>query len=137
MSAATSPTLPASRASFPFPRCTRFIPALGCLHLLFSPPRTFSLRLLSQPAPFISRSQLTCHFPPEAFSDHLIWRCVCAKSLQSCLTLCDPMDCTPPGSSVHGLLQASVLEWVAVLPTGNLPDPGINASSLSLSHHLN
>ena len=37
-----------------------------------------------------------------------------AKSLQSCLTLCDPMDCSPPGSSVHGILQARILEWVAM-----------------------
>ena len=33
---------------------------------------------------------------------------------QSCPTLCDPMDCSPPGSSVHGILQASILEWVAM-----------------------
>ena len=33
---------------------------------------------------------------------------------QSCLTLCNPMDCSPPGSSVHGMLQAKVLEWVAM-----------------------
>ena len=37
-----------------------------------------------------------------------------AKSLQSCPTLCDPMDCSLPGSSVHGILQARVLEWVAI-----------------------
>ena len=36
-----------------------------------------------------------------------------AKSLQSCPTLCDPMDCSLPGSSVHGLFQARVLEWGA------------------------
>ena len=34
-----------------------------------------------------------------------------AKSLQSCPTLCDPMYCSPPGSSVHGIFQARVLEW--------------------------
>ena len=33
---------------------------------------------------------------------------------QSCLTLCDPVDCSPPGSSVHGSLQARILEWVAI-----------------------
>ena len=33
---------------------------------------------------------------------------------QSCLTLCDPVDCSPPGSSVHGILQARILEWVAM-----------------------
>ena len=37
-----------------------------------------------------------------------------AKSLQSCPTLCDPMDCSPPGSSIHGICQARVLEWGAV-----------------------
>ena len=37
-----------------------------------------------------------------------------AKSLQSCLTLCDPMDCSLPGFSVHGIFQARVLEWVAI-----------------------
>ena len=36
------------------------------------------------------------------------------KSLQLCLTLCDPIDCSLPGSSVHGLLQARVLKWVAM-----------------------
>ena len=37
-----------------------------------------------------------------------------AQSLQSCLSLCDPMNCSPPGSSVHGLLQARILEWVTM-----------------------
>ena len=37
-----------------------------------------------------------------------------AKSLQSCLTLCDPIDCSPPGSTVPGILQARTLEWVAI-----------------------
>ena len=41
--------------------------------------------------------------------------CVRAKSLQSCLTLCDTMDCSPPGCSFHGFLQARTLEWVATL----------------------
>ena len=40
--------------------------------------------------------------------------CMLAKSFQSCLTLCNPMDCRPPGSSVHGILQAGILEWVAM-----------------------
>ena len=38
-----------------------------------------------------------------------------AKSLQNCPTLCDPMDCSPPGFSVHGISQARILEWVAML----------------------
>ena len=41
--------------------------------------------------------------------------CVCVMLVaQSCPTLCDPMDCSPPGSSVHGILQARILEWVAM-----------------------
>ena len=40
--------------------------------------------------------------------------CVSAKLLQSCLTLCDPTDSSPPGSSVPGILQARTLEWVAI-----------------------
>ena len=36
------------------------------------------------------------------------------KSLQSCLTLCNPMDCSPPGFSIYGILQARTLEWVAI-----------------------
>ena len=38
----------------------------------------------------------------------------CAQSLQSCLTLCDAMDCSMPGPSLHGFLQAGILEWVAL-----------------------
>ena len=39
---------------------------------------------------------------------------LCREVAQSCSTLCDPMDCSPPGSSLHGILQARVLEWVAI-----------------------
>ena len=42
---------------------------------------------------------------------HTLW--VSAKSLQSCPTLCDLMDCSPPGSPDHGILQVGILEWVA------------------------
>ena len=46
------------------------------------------------------------------FSTHTYW--VPAKLLQSCPTLCDPMDCSLPGFSIHGILQARTLEWVAI-----------------------
>ncbi|CAI9154849.1 unnamed protein product [Rangifer tarandus platyrhynchus] len=45
---------------------------------------------------------------------------------QSCPTLCGPVDCSPPGSSVHGILQARALQWVPIPSSGDLPDPGIN-----------
>ena len=43
-------------------------------------------------------------------------RCVfvCVLVAQSCLTFCDPTDCSTPGFSVHGILQARILEWVAI-----------------------
>ena len=40
------------------------------------------------------------------------------------------MDCSPPGSSVHRIVQARILEWVAIPPSGNLPDPGTEPESL-------
>ena len=43
--------------------------------------------------------------------------CVRAKSFQSCPTLCDPVDCGLPGSSVHGILQARTMDWVAISST--------------------
>ena len=43
-----------------------------------------------------------------------------AKSLQLCPTPSDPMDCSPPGSSIHGIFQASVLEWGAIAFSGDL-----------------
>ena len=59
---------------------------------------------------------------------------VCAHA-QLCLTLCNPMDCSPPGSSVHGISQARILEWVVPFPSlGDLPDPGIEPISLASLH---
>ena len=67
------------------------------------------------------------HFPfhmPLYLFDHIM--CM----LQSCPTLRDPMDCSLPGSSVHGILQARILEWVGGPPPGDLPDLGIESESL-------
>ena len=54
----------------------------------------------------------------------------------SCLSpveLCDLTDCSLPGSSVHGILQAKILEWVASLPPGGLPNPEIELMSSASS----
>ena len=69
---------------------------------------------------------------------------MCAKSLQSCPTLCSPMDCSLTGSSVHAILQAKILGWIATPSSEDLPNPGIRptssvapelqADSLPLSH---
>ena len=56
--------------------------------------------------------------------------CVCSVA-QSCPTLCDPMDCSPPGSLVHGILQARILEWIAISYFRGLLNSGIEPSSLA------
>ena len=59
------------------------------------------------------------------------WVCACVCSVtQSCPILCNPVDCSPPGSSVHGIFQARVLEWGAISFSRDLPDPGIKPESL-------
>ena len=68
------------------------------------------------------KSTLTC--PPESAA-----AAATAKLLQLCLTLCDPIDGSPPGSPVPGILQARTLEWVAVSFSSVMP------SSLSKEHH--
>ena len=72
--------------------------------------------------------------------------CVCVFHVlsvaQSCPTVCDPVDCSLPGFSVHGVFQARILEWVAISFSGDLPNPGIEPTSPALAdgflplHHL-
>ena len=65
--------------------------------------------------------------------------CVCvyiymhAKSLQLYPTVGNPMDCSPPGSSVLGILQARMLQWVAMPSSRESPKPGIEPTSLKSS----
>ena len=71
-----------------------------------------------------------------------VWVClcvgvgVCVLAAQSCLTLCNPMDYSPPGSSIHGLLQARMLERVAISFSGDLYNPGIKPGLLCNRHIL-
>ena len=53
---------------------------------------------------------------------------------QSCPTVCNSTDCSPPGSSVHGILQARILKWIAMPTQGDLPDPGVEPGSLPFLH---
>ena len=57
-----------------------------------------------------------------------------AKSLYSWLYLRDPMDCSPPGSSIHGIFQARVLEWVAVSFSKNSEKPVVNQKMSTMRH---
>lgn len=65
------------------------------------------------------------------FPSHLYMHAMWLRS-----TLSDPMDCSPPGSSVQGILQASVLELIAMPSPGDLPYPGVKLASLALSPAL-
>ena len=96
---------------------------------------------------FFMESARTCLHPqhlPQCLS-HGRWmfngrmnRHVCRKKVevlvaQSCLTLCNPMDCSLSDSSVHGILQARILEWVDTFPSpGDLLDPGLKPESPAL-----
>ena len=76
----------------------------------------------------------------------MVWSCLCVRSLKSCPACCDPMDCSPPGSSVHGMLQARILEWVAMrssrgssqprdwMEPESSMSPALQAGSLPPSH---
>ena len=69
------------------------------------------------------------------YSSILAWRIPCTEEpqirsvSQSCLTLGNPMDSSFPGSSVHAILQARILEWVVISSPGDLPDVGIELRS--------
>ena len=70
---------------------------------------------------------------------HVVIICDTLKVLvpQLCLTLCDPMDCSPPGSSVHGILQTRILEWVAIsFSQGIFPTQGSNLDRPHCRHIL-
>ena len=54
---------------------------------------------------------------------------MCVLITQSCPTLYNPMDCSPPDSSVHGVLQARILEWEPFPSPGELPNPGVEPGS--------
>ena len=68
-------------------------------------------------------------FPAALFGLHLVVEVLVS---QLCLTLCNPMDCGPPGSSVHGTLQARILEWGEFPSPGDLPSSGIKPKSPTL-----
>ena len=61
--------------------------------------------------------------------------CCCCLITKLCLSLCDPIDCSPQGSSVHRISQARILEWVELLfpSLGDLSNPGIKPLSLALT----
>ena len=60
--------------------------------------------------------------------------CVHSRSVtKSCVTVCDPMCYSPPSSSVHGIFQARLLVWVSISYSRDIPDPGMEPTSLESS----
>ena len=94
---------------------------------LFHPPFPLSVQSLFSSLHFYSCSvnRFTI-FPASVYMQGNCW------SL-SCVRLCNPMDCSSPGSSVHGILQARTLEWAAFPSPGDLPHPGVQCESSTLA----
>ena len=76
------------------------------------------LSLLSGTKLVLRGKSLICHHPILDIIEHIhdgrAWAAAATKSLQSCPTLHNPIDCSPPGSTIPGILQARTLEWVAI-----------------------
>ena len=68
--------------------------------------------------------------PGRIYQERYLRMSVCKLRCLSCSTLCDPMDYSSPGSSVHVILQARILEWVDMPSSRDLPNPGIKPESL-------
>ena len=94
---------------------------------------------------FVLRLILTMEFPEQLlnFSKHIFALCQAFITVlgevkwrrevtQSCRTLCDPMDCSPPGSSFHGIFQAWILEWVVISFSRGSSQPRIEPGSPAL-----
>ena len=83
-------------------------------------------------------STLLCHYISVSGPEiEPVALCVHAKLLQLCWTHCDPMDCSLPGSSVHRILQARILEWVAIaLLQGIFLTQGLNPHRLHLISYI-
>ena len=82
---------------------------------------------------FCLSCSLSLEFPPYSWTCYFFGTRLlcCVKSLKSCLTLCDPIYSSLPGSSVTGILQIRILEWLPCPPPGDLPNPGIEPASLT------
>ena len=123
----------------------KYLVILWCRNVPFGPSGPcFGLKRRVSPLPYcfaqnsnalkVYQSHIPFAISPTAI-------CVCAQSLQSCSTLCNTKGCSPPGSSVHGILWARRVKWVPCPSPGDLPNPGVEpgppalqADSLLLSH---
>ena len=100
------------------PGCTGFLTRTYQFH---TSPRAFALVL---PSTWTTLPKISAWFTPSP-------PCVCLVP-QLCLTLCDSMDCTPPGSSVHEIFQARILEWVVISFSGGSSQSRLKPTSPAL-----
>ena len=123
------PTALRMSMAFYIPRDVSKLLRASCGHLILQFfLLSFLVRLLLVPTSnATSGSHIVEHVPPmvtNAMGQQLLTWQIQLLVTQSCLTLCRLVDCSPPGSSVHGISQARMLEWVALPSPGGLPHPG-------------
>ena len=113
--------------------------SMNCIFILMSDDSK-SLARLSSVHGNCDVIQIACHYLRICWVQGPLlgagmYICFHAKLLQSHLILCNPVDCNPPGSSVHGILQAGIVEWVAMPSSSGSSWPGDwTRVSLSLLH---
>ena len=117
--------------------CDRlYFPKLATFHMLFqnlvTSPEPCKL-ILSQEPPNVTSSEMKDKYLLIHYFLVCIYACMCAKSLQSCLTLCDSTDYSWPGSSVHGIFQSRILEWMAMPSSRGSSQP---RDPIHISQHL-
>ena len=100
--------------------CSAYPLAFSNIPLLLLLSRFSHVRLCATPQTAAHQAPLSLGFSKQEYEVgcHFLLQCMKGKSesqvAQSCLTLSDPMDCSLPGSSIHGIFQARVLEWGAI-----------------------
>ena len=108
-------------------------PSALCSNVIFLGRAPSLLLNGTEPSPSTYHPITTLYSPQLLPPQDIICVCVCSV-VQSCLTLCDPMYCSTPGSSVHGIFQAIILEQFTISIPGIFPIQGSNLSLLSLLH---
>ena len=102
------------------------------LYQLFKLFNLYSIRLVVFQIVFLKITLKTTNNSMPFFQCALLLSNILPPCSWSCLTRCSPVDCSPLGSSLHGIFQARILEWVACPPPWNLPNSGIEPRSPTL-----
>ena len=108
--------------------------ALGSSSLASLSPTPNLYHLVSLPQHPLLRAHPQCHLSLSLFGCLRLLRVFVCSVTSGVSNSVTPMDCSPPGSSVCGILQARILEWVAMPSSRDLPDPGIKPMFLICWH---